>query len=107
MQHARRYGAGVDCREIPSAWNQQRLEDTMATQDDVTIVPGDEEMTFHCRACLSQFTAMAANEVLRGRARGTLDQDVRLIVAGHIRDCTGPAPDAATGGKKAGKPHKP
>jgi hypothetical protein len=29
----------------------------MATQDDNTIVRGDEERAFHCRACLSQFAA--------------------------------------------------
>ena len=74
----------------------------MATQDDITIVPGDEEMTFHCRACHSQFSALPAKEVLRGRARGTLDQDVRLTVAEHIKKC--PGPDA--GETKAAKPRK-
>jgi hypothetical protein len=78
----------------------------MATQDDITIVPGDEEMSFHCRACLSQFTAMPAKDVLRGRARGTLDQEVRMIVANHIRECPGAGPGADAGGKKAGKPRK-
>jgi hypothetical protein len=77
----------------------------MATQDDITIHPGDEETTFHCRACLSQFAAMSMTEVQRGRARGTLDQEVRMIVATHMRDCPGSGPDA--GGKKAGKSHKP
>jgi hypothetical protein len=74
----------------------------MTTQDDITIVPGDVQMTFHCRACLTQFSAMATKEVLRGRARGTLDQEARLIVAQHIRDC--PGRDA--GETKAAKPRK-
>jgi hypothetical protein len=76
----------------------------MATQDDITIVPGDEEMAFHCRACHSQFATMHMSEVHRERAKGSLDQKARLIVAEHIKKCPGPAADA--GGKKADRPHK-
>jgi hypothetical protein len=76
----------------------------MATRDDITVHPGDEQMAFHCRACLRQFTTLAVSEVERGRANGTLDQEVRMIVAKHIRDCTGPV--AEPGGKKADRSHK-
>ena len=76
----------------------------MATQDDITIANGDEEMAFHCRACRSQFATMPLSEVHRERARGTLDQRARLIVAEHIKKCPGPAEDA--GGKKVSRPHK-
>ena len=78
----------------------------MATQDDITIVPGDEEMAFHCRACHTQFKAMPTAEVHRTRANGTLDAKVRLIVAEHVRDCPGAGPASDAGGKKAGTPRK-
>lgn len=75
-----------------------------ATQDDITVVPGDEEMGFHCRACHTQFATMPISDVQRGRANGTLDQKVRLIVAEHVWKCPGPEADPTR--KKPGRPHK-
>jgi hypothetical protein len=76
----------------------------MATQDDITIVNGDEGMGFHCRACHTRFGAIPTGEVERKRAGGTPDEKVRLIVAEHIRDCPGLA--AGQGAKKPGRPRK-
>ena len=72
----------------------------MTTQDDITIVNGDEQMGFHCRVCHREFEVLPLREVHRRRADGTLDPTVRVIVAKHLQGCTGPDPDADPKKKK-------
>jgi hypothetical protein len=66
----------------------------MTTQDDISIVNTDEQMGFHCRVCHREFEVLPIVEVYRRRSDHTLDPTVRVIVAKHVKGCTGPNPDA-------------
>jgi hypothetical protein len=77
----------------------------MTTQDDITIVNGDEQMGFHCRVCHEEFEVLPIVEVYRRRADHTLDPTVRVIVARHLKGCTGPNADVDPTKKKGGGLH--